>query len=97
MGYFNGLQEFLESPELIDKLFYLVDEKVVATVTRQALELLFVLCNFDGWALVHKAAKFTARIRGQEPYKNVLKLLDSGDLDTKVWRTACRLEAYADV
>ena len=61
-----------------------MEDSVVATVSRQAVELLFVLCNYGGWALVHKAAKFTARVKGIDPYSNVIAMLDCGDLDTQV-------------
>lgn len=84
MGYSSGLHNFLESPELIDKLFYLLDENHVVATSRQAIELLFVLCNYEGWSLVHKAAKFTARLKDDAPYRSVLRMFSSGDLDTQL-------------
>jgi hypothetical protein len=67
------------------QLFYLVDERVLSSVSRQAIELLFVLCNWEGgFSIVHKAAKFTARMRGIPPYANLVRLIDGGDFDTQL-------------
>merc|ERR1712137_1389865 len=52
MGYYNGLKSLLDQPDLVELLFGLVHAKAV-TVSRQAVELLFVLCNYNGWELVN--------------------------------------------
>jgi hypothetical protein len=83
MGYYNGLNEFLKAPELVDKLFALVRSNTL-TVSRQAVELLFVLCNYNGWKLVHKSAKTIAKDNGDKPYAEVVKLLQLNDIDTQV-------------
>ena len=84
MGYYSGLNEFLDAPDLVDKLFFLVAPGVVGNVCRQAIELLFVLCNYGGFQLVHKAAKFTSRMQESEPYSNIIHLLDGGDFGTQL-------------
>jgi hypothetical protein len=84
MGYFSGLQEMMSHPDFIEMLFSLVNPQTVAQVCRQAIELLFVLCNFDGFALVHRAAKNNARVKGKEAYSDVIALLGSGDIETQV-------------
>eukprot|EP00013_Stygamoeba_regulata_P000881 CAMPEP_0177639426 /NCGR_PEP_ID=MMETSP0447-20121125/6012_1 /TAXON_ID=0 /ORGANISM="Stygamoeba regulata, Strain BSH-02190019" /LENGTH=530 /DNA_ID=CAMNT_0019141447 /DNA_START=329 /DNA_END=1917 /DNA_ORIENTATION=- len=80
-----GMKEFLLCPELIDKLWYLIRPETIASVTRQALELLISLTSYDGWALVHKAAKYTARVSGKQPYQALLSLLEGGDFDTQLY------------
>eukprot|EP01105_Mastigella_eilhardi_P019924 TRINITY_DN4711_c0_g1_i1.p1 TRINITY_DN4711_c0_g1~~TRINITY_DN4711_c0_g1_i1.p1 ORF type:complete len:1114 (-),score=336.68 TRINITY_DN4711_c0_g1_i1:49-3315(-) len=84
MGYYSGLQEIAENPAFIEVLMNLVDHRTVAPVCRQAIELLFVICNFDGFALIHKAAKSTAKAKGKEPYSDVVAALSSGDIETQV-------------
>ena len=84
MGYYSGLDEFLDAPDLVDKLFFLVAPGVIGNICRQAIELLFVLCNYGGFRLVHKAAKFSARMMDIEPYANVIALLDGGDFGTQL-------------
>eukprot|EP00211_Chloroparvula_japonica_P001162 CAMPEP_0119127654 /NCGR_PEP_ID=MMETSP1310-20130426/6119_1 /TAXON_ID=464262 /ORGANISM="Genus nov. species nov., Strain RCC2339" /LENGTH=559 /DNA_ID=CAMNT_0007117931 /DNA_START=52 /DNA_END=1728 /DNA_ORIENTATION=- len=84
MGYYSGLNEFLDAPDLVDRLFFLVAPGVLGNVCRQAIELLFVLCNYGGFQLVHKAAKFTAGMLEIEPYSNVIALLNGGDFDTQL-------------
>ena len=84
MGYYSGLDEFLDAPDLVDKLFFLVAPGVIGNICRQAIELLFVLCNYGGFRLVHKAAKFSARMMDIEPYANVISLLDGGDFGTQL-------------
>eukprot|EP00727_Mastigamoeba_balamuthi_P010431 m51a1_g601 hypothetical protein (1062) ;mRNA; r:75000-78578 len=84
MGYFSGLQEMMAHPDFVERLMALVDPSTLASVCRQAMELLFVICNFDGFTLVHKAAKNTARAKGKEPYDAVVQLLGSGDIETQV-------------
>ena len=83
MGYYNGLQNVLDQPELVDMLFDLVGAKAV-TVSRQAVELLFVLCNYNGWELVNNAAQTVAKREGREPYQEIVAMLEQNDLDSRV-------------
>ncbi|KAH3764628.1 actin binding protein [Pelomyxa schiedti] len=84
MGYLSGLEEIMENPPFVEMLFTLVDSQTMAPVCRQATELLLVLCSFDGFSLVHKAAKETAKKRGKDKYSNLIALLASGDIETQV-------------
>ena len=83
MGYYNGLQNVLDRPELVDMLFGLVSATAV-TVSRQAVELLFVLCNYNGWELVNNAAKTVADQNGTEPYREIVAMLEQNDLNSRV-------------
>eukprot|EP01133_Synstelium_polycarpum_P007633 gene7633-8929_t len=86
LEYVSGMDVFTKTPALIKQLFSLVDSSVVG-VQRGALELLFVLCNFrreEGFNSIHHAAKSTARASNKKPYANIIRLLDSGDLETKI-------------
>lgn len=83
MGYYNGLQNVLDKPDVVHKLFDLVSAKAV-TVSRQAVELLFVLCNYNGWELVNNAATKSAEQQGKEPYHEIIAMLEQNDLDTRV-------------
>lgn len=83
MGYYNGLQTVLDKPDLVNTLFGLVSAKAV-TVSRQAVELLFVLCNYNGWDLVNNAAQSSAEKQGKEPYHEIIAMLEQNDLDTRV-------------
>jgi len=64
--------------QLIDRLYTLVDIRVFAPVCRQALELLFLLCNFNGFSLVVAAAELTAKSLGSQSYSNLVALLSAG-------------------
>ena len=83
MGYYNGLQTVLDKPDLVELLYGLVSAKAV-TVSRQAVELLFVLCNYNGWELVNNAANNAAQQQGKEPYNEIISMLEQNDLDTRV-------------
>ncbi|KAK5578112.1 hypothetical protein RB653_003065 [Dictyostelium firmibasis] len=86
LEYVSAMEVITKTPHLVKQLFNLVDSNVVG-VCRGALELLFVLCDFrkeEGFKSVHLAAKGTAVAQGKKPYLNVIKLLDSGDLETKI-------------
>ncbi|KAM9946402.1 hypothetical protein ACTFIT_004709 [Dictyostelium discoideum] len=86
LEYVSAMEIITKTPHLVKQLFSLVDSNVVG-VCRGALELLFVLCDFrkeEGFKSVHLAAKGTAVAQGKKPYLNVIKLLDSGDLETKI-------------
>ena len=54
-------------------------------VCRNALALVFVVCEFldDGFELVDRAAHQIAEKIKSEPYKEVVLLLGSGDLDVQ--------------
>ncbi|KAF2077052.1 hypothetical protein CYY_001619 [Polysphondylium violaceum] len=85
MGFNSGLVEVTSRPELIDKLYGLVCVTgVLPSVCRQAIELLFVVCNFDGFHLVHRAAKNQATESGNPAYTNLISLLASGDMETQL-------------
>ena len=86
MGYYNGLQNVLDAPELVELLVELVGSRAV-TVSRQAVELLFVLCNYNGWRLVHSAAQSIAKAQSREPYSDIFAMLQQNDLDTRVRAT----------
>jgi len=86
LEYISGMDVLTKTPHLIKQLFSLVDSSVVG-VCRGALELLFVLCDFrkeEGFKSIHLAAKSTAQAQGKKPYADMIKLLDSGDLETKI-------------
>src|SRR3990167_4897563 len=87
MGYLNGLNKFLAAPELVIQLFELVRAKLV-TIARQAVELLFVLCNYDGWNLVYNAATTFYSSRSELPFQDIILMLDQNDLDTRVSSTS---------
>ena len=84
MGYVSGMEELMSHADFIEMLFSLVTPSVLAQVCRQAMELLFAVCNFDGFELVHTGAKNSARARGQKVYASVVELLASGDIETQV-------------
>eukprot|EP01132_Coremiostelium_polycephalum_P003261 gene3261-4084_t len=84
MGYNSGLDEVMSRPQLIDKLYSLVSSTVLVSVCRQAIELLFVVCNFDGFHLVHRAAKNYSLESNTTPYSNLISLLSSGDMETQL-------------
>ncbi|KYQ91493.1 actin binding protein [Tieghemostelium lacteum] len=85
MGYNSGLEEVMSRPQLIDKLYSLVSgSTVLPSVQRQAIELLFVVCNFDGFQLVHRAAKNYAIETTTLAYSNIVNLLASGDMETQL-------------
>eukprot|EP00002_Diphylleia_rotans_P021981 TRINITY_DN4293_c0_g1_i1.p1 TRINITY_DN4293_c0_g1~~TRINITY_DN4293_c0_g1_i1.p1 ORF type:complete len:1072 (-),score=269.95 TRINITY_DN4293_c0_g1_i1:143-3358(-) len=83
MVYESALSKFTDTRELTEKLLPLLESKTTS-VTRQALELLIVICDNCGFKLIHDAIKCTARYAGLEPYESFISLLGSGDLDTKV-------------
>ncbi|EGG17364.1 actin binding protein [Cavenderia fasciculata] len=84
MGYHSGLDEVMSRPQLIDRLYSLTASTVLASVCRQSLELLFVVCNFDGYSLVHRAAKNAAVADQSLPYQSLISLLTSGDMETQL-------------
>ncbi|GAM17940.1 hypothetical protein SAMD00019534_011150 [Acytostelium subglobosum LB1] len=84
MGYHSGLDEVMSRPQLIDRLYSLLTSTVLASVCRQAIELLFVVCNFDGFSLVHRAAKNYSVETSTTPYSNLITMLQSGDLETQL-------------
>eukprot|EP00004_Rigifila_ramosa_P028834 TRINITY_DN993_c0_g1_i1.p1 TRINITY_DN993_c0_g1~~TRINITY_DN993_c0_g1_i1.p1 ORF type:complete len:956 (-),score=265.30 TRINITY_DN993_c0_g1_i1:45-2483(-) len=94
LSYVSGMEAFLSTPDLVERLFSLVSSSSNTLVSRVSVELLFVVCAYDateetnkgrGFTLVHNAAKFTAKSAGQEPYENVVSLFESsGDLDTQI-------------
>lgn len=50
----SAMDAVLQSPSWLVQLFDLVDSPVVS-VSRQTLELLFVICNYrEGWRVIHK-------------------------------------------
>eukprot|EP01132_Coremiostelium_polycephalum_P004937 gene4937-6154_t len=86
LEYISGMDVISKTPHLIKQLFSLVESSVTG-VCRGSLELLFVMCSFrkdDGFVSIHQAAKSTAQAQGKTPYSNIVKLLDSGDLETKI-------------
>ncbi|KYQ90479.1 actin binding protein [Tieghemostelium lacteum] len=86
LEYISGMDIITKTPLLIKQLFSLVDSSVVG-VCRGALELLFVLCDFrkeEGFKSIHIAAKSIAQSQSKQAYQNIIKLLDSGDLETKI-------------
>ncbi|KAM9975785.1 hypothetical protein ACTFIW_013175 [Dictyostelium discoideum] len=85
MGYNSGLEEVMSRPQLIDKLYSLVcSVGVLPSVCRQAIELLFCVCNFDGFQLVHRSAKNHAQETSTPAYSNLITLLSSGDMETQL-------------
>ncbi|EGC30227.1 hypothetical protein DICPUDRAFT_50865 [Dictyostelium purpureum] len=85
MGYNSGLEEVMGRPHLIDRLYALVcTSGILPSVCRQALELLFCVCNFDGFNLVHRASKNYALETGTPPYSILIALLASGDMETQL-------------
>lgn len=72
-SYLNGLEYMKSNPELMEGLLNLTYELKNITAARQALALMFVVCDFvdDGFDLVHKAAKRTARNKRVKPYAQV--------------------------
>ncbi|SPQ99930.1 unnamed protein product (mitochondrion) [Plasmodiophora brassicae] len=84
--YLNGLEYMKSNPELMEGLLNLTYELKNITAARQALALMFVVCDFvdDGFDLVHKAAKRTARNKRVKPYAQIIRLLASGDLDAQI-------------
>lgn len=83
VSYVNGLREMNAHPDFIERLYSLAAVDQLPQITRQSLELLFVICNFDGFEVVHKAAKNNAKAKGKEPYGNVIELLSSNDIETQ--------------
>ncbi|EFA80057.1 actin binding protein [Heterostelium album PN500] len=86
LEYVSGMDVITKTPALIKQLFSLIDSPVVG-VCRGSLELLFVLCSFrgeEGFQSVHLAAKSTAQTANSKPYANLVRLLDAGDLETKI-------------
>ncbi|EFA85496.1 actin binding protein [Heterostelium album PN500] len=84
MGFHSGLDEVMSRPQIIDKLYSLVSPSVITGVCRQSIELLFVVCNFDGFSLVHRAAKNHALETNLPAYTTLVNLLASGDIETQV-------------
>ena len=83
VSYMNGLNEMMAHPDFIERLYSLVSIDQLPQICRQALELLFVICNFDGFQVVHKAAKNNAKAKGKNAYSNVIELIDSKDIETQ--------------
>ncbi|EGG14163.1 actin binding protein [Cavenderia fasciculata] len=86
LEYVSGMDIITKTPALIKQLFALVDSSVVG-VCRSSLELLFVMCNIrreEGFNSIHLAAKALAQAQEKRPYANIVRLLDSGDLETKI-------------
>eukprot|EP00727_Mastigamoeba_balamuthi_P003200 m51a1_g12878 hypothetical protein (1021) ;mRNA; f:175-3237 len=84
MGYSDGLADLLAHLAFSERLVALIHPCTLSNVRRQAVELLFVMCNFGGFEHVHRASKNVARSRGEEPYASVLALLESGDVDEQI-------------
>eukprot|EP01133_Synstelium_polycarpum_P004084 gene4084-4759_t len=84
MGFHSGLDEVMSRPHLIDRLYSLVSSTVLASVCRQSIELLFVICNFDGFSKVHRAAKNFSLENNAPAYSNLISLLSSGDMETQL-------------
>lgn len=98
LTFVAGMESVSTSPTVVGELYNLTDpdssEKRQATIYKNALEILIVLCNYleNGFALVHSAAKKLARQKNsankggalEKPYKNFVGLLKCGDMDVMI-------------
>ena len=86
--YKNAIEEFAESPELVDKIYSLLQpptdgEPIALAVAKPALEILIVICGVleNGHKLINQAAKRRVGVNVQ-PYGPLIGLLSCQDLLT---------------
>jgi len=79
----SAADQMSQHESLMLKLYMLIDSKNV-TVSKSALELLFVLCCIidRGPSIIGNAATKSAQQRNGKPYDSLIKSCKSGDLDT---------------
>jgi len=84
MSFNCGMQQVVSNENVIKYLFNRIDRRVVVNICRQALELLFVIIHYGGYAMVWSIAKERAAERKEAPLFNIIEVLGSGDIQTVV-------------
>ena len=103
MGYVSGTQELMSHADFIEMLFSLVTPSVLAQVCRQAMELLFVVCNLTGNDPDQVAGAAGARAGGQGGSINGFELVHTAAKNSarargqKVYQSVVQLLASGDI
>jgi hypothetical protein len=90
LAYVSAMNVIANSPATVSEIYYLTDTSKGyqnVSIIKNALELLIVFCSYldNGYKVISRAAKDTAKKINQQPYQNLIALmLTVNDLDVKV-------------
>ncbi|ELP91844.1 formin 1,2/cappuccino, putative [Entamoeba invadens IP1] len=80
----EGLQRIVNNEELVEMLYSLINSSVPSAVSKQAIELVFVVCAYDGFFSFMCAAKSYAKTKAEPIFSNIVQMLDVDELDTQI-------------
>ncbi|BFU19239.1 formin family protein [Entamoeba histolytica HM-1:IMSS-B] len=84
MGYNNGMDRIVKNEDLVELLYSLIDPTIPTSVSKQAIELVFVLCAFDGFFSFMCAAKNYAKTNSIKIFNNIIKMLEIDEIDVQL-------------